>query len=1008
MLPTGMNAQVRTDFCTLVALIISGFLSPVVAQEVFIPDPGLNAAVRDTLHKPAGPLTQEDLLTLTNLNASRRNVRSVDGLEAARNLVSLDLQINRLTNFSLPGGLTKLTALDVSVNPLANFFLPNGLTNLTTLTLESAELTNLTLPADLTRLNSLDLFGNRFTSFTALSNLTSLVFLDLSFNSFTNFSFPRGLTNLTTFLIKGNSLTNITLPGDLTALNDLFLDQNQLGSFTVPAGLTNLLVLNLFFNQLTNLDLPSDLRNLLALDLDFNRFTSLDLPSNLARLSALHLRANLITSFILPAELTGLSYLDISANPLTNITLPAGLSRLTTLRLSENKLTNLALPVGMTNLVGLNLTENQLTNLVLPPDLHRLESLDVGGNQLISLALPAGLTNLVGLFFVGNQLTTVTLPPDMTQLIALGFLANPLTTFVLPETLAATNLAGDVASLRNQGVSVFTYPLAAELVRPRMFTGRFQFGITGPPGVYAIFGSTDLAAWSAIGTANNVLGSILFNDVSTNLPPQKFYRALLQSPPTNMVFISPNTFTMGSPTNDFDRNINEGPQTSVTLTHGFWIARSEVTQGEYLSVMGTNPSEFPGDLSRPVSSVTWLDATNYCAKLTERELASGRISPGSLYRLPTEAEWECAARAGTSTRFSYGDDPQYLSLTNYAWFLDFAILDLTVHSVGQKRPNSWGLYDMYGNVWEWCQDNYGTLPGGVQIDWSGPPSSLLRDKVMRGGAYDYPNSSCRSASRAFRFPLWPDSDVGFRVVLQTTPANMVFVPPNTFTMGSPTNELHRDVNEGPRTTVTLSLGFWIGKYEVTQEEYLSVTGTNPSQFPGDLSRPVSSVSWPDATNYCAKLTERELAAGRIPVGSRYRLPTEAEWECAARAGTTTRFSYGDDPDYISLPNYAWQSLDDGLTVHPVGQKLPNPWGLYDMAGNVFEWCQDWLGPLPGGFVTDPQGPPSNPIGWKIMRGGAFDVGGSACRSASRMFFGNHPALTDWNLGFRVVLDTGSR
>jgi len=246
----------------------------------------------------------------------------------------------------------------------------------------------------------------------------------------------------------------------------------------------------------------------------------------------------------------------------------------------------------------------------------------------------------------------------------------------------------------------------------------------------------------------------------------------------------------------------------------------------------------------------------------------------------------------------------------------------------------------------------------------------------------------------------------YRVLLQSPPTNMVFVPPNTFLMGSPTNELHRDTNEGPQTTVTLTRGFWIGKYEVTQAEYLSVTGTNPSQFPpGDLSRPVSSVSWPDATNYCWMLTQREIAAGRIPVGSEYRLPTEAEWECAARAGTTTRFSYGDDPDYSSLTNYAWQNFEDGLTVHPVGQKLPNPWGLYDMAGNVFEWCQDWLGPLPGGSVTDPQGPPSNSIGWKIMRGGAFDFGGSACRSASRNFFPNHPVLTDWNLGFRVVLVT---
>ena len=232
-----------------------------------------------------------------------------------------------------------------------------------------------------------------------------------------------------------------------------------------------------------------------------------------------------------------------------------------------------------------------------------------------------------------------------------------------------------------------------------------------------------------------------------------------------MVFVAPNTLTMGSPTNDLDASVNERPQTTVLLNHGYWIGKYEVTQGEYLAIMNTNPSTFSGDLSRPVESVTWLDASNYCARLTELDLAAGRIPPGSHYRLPTEAEWECAARAGTTTRFSYGDDPNYASTTNYAWFLDLAILDLTTHPVGQKLPNPWGLHDMHGNVWEWCEDNYGSLPGGVKIDPTGPDSTLLRDKVLRGGAYDYPNSSCRSASRIFRFPLWPDSDVGFRVVL---------------------------------------------------------------------------------------------------------------------------------------------------------------------------------------------------------------------------------------------------
>ena len=295
-------------------------------------------------------------------------------------------------------------------------------------------------------------------------------------------------------------------------------------------------------------------------------------------------------------------------------------------------------------------------------------------------------------------------------------LGNPLTTFVLSEPLAATNLAADVASLRNQGVSVFTYPLAVQLVRLRQPIGAFQFAITGPPGVYTVLGSTDLATWSAVGVATNPLGSVVFTDVTAHLSPQKFYRALLQSPPANMVFIPPNTFTMGSPTNELDRNIFEGPQTTVTLTRGFWIGKYEVTQGEYLAVMGTNPSDFPGDLSRPVSSVSWLDATNYCWLLTQRELAAGRIPAGSQYRLPTEAEWECAARAGTTTRFSYGDDPSYASLTNYAWFLDLGHPDLTVHPVGQKLPNPWGLYDMAGNVWEWCQDWYGDQPGGVQTD----------------------------------------------------------------------------------------------------------------------------------------------------------------------------------------------------------------------------------------------------------------------------------------------------
>ncbi len=213
----------------------------------------------------------------------------------------------------------------------------------------------------------------------------------------------------------------------------------------------------------------------------------------------------------------------------------------------------------------------------------------------------------------------------------------------------------------------------------------------------------------------------------------------------------------------------------------------------------------------------------------------------------------------------------------------------------------------------------------------------------------------------------------------------------------------RSTDEGPQTAVNITHGFWMGKYEVTQREYLAVLGSNPSQFTGDLSRPVETVSWLDATNYCAKLTQQELTAGRIPPGSHYRLPTEAEWEYAARAGTSSRFSYGDDPALTELTNYAWHAANSGSMTHSVGQKAPNPWGLYDTEGNVWEWCSDWQGTYPGGFETDPQGPASNAIGSKITRGGAWDGFETDCRSAKRMGFGVSPFLHDFILGFRIVL-----
>jgi formylglycine-generating enzyme required for sulfatase activity len=232
------------------------------------------------------------------------------------------------------------------------------------------------------------------------------------------------------------------------------------------------------------------------------------------------------------------------------------------------------------------------------------------------------------------------------------------------------------------------------------------------------------------------------------------------------------------------------------------------------------------------------------------------------------------------------------------------------------------------------------------------------------------------------------------------PPSLIWITPGTFLMGSPTNEADRSSEEGPPTQVTLTYGFWMGRHQVTQIEYQAIVGANPSFFIGDPNRPVEKVSWNDATNYCSQLTGQERLAGRLPAGYSYRLPTEAEWEYAARAGTTTRFSYGDDPAYTNLADYAWHASNSGSQTHPVGQKQPNPWGLYDMYGNVWEWCLDWYGHYPGGSVTDPKGP-SLSIAFHVLRGGSYASAGQYCRSASR--FSELPENRRDTVGFRVVL-----
>ena len=229
--------------------------------------------------------------------------------------------------------------------------------------------------------------------------------------------------------------------------------------------------------------------------------------------------------------------------------------------------------------------------------------------------------------------------------------------------------------------------------------------------------------------------------------------------------------------------------------------------------------------------------------------------------------------------------------------------------------------------------------------------------------------------------------------------NFVWIAPGQFVMGSPGSDPDFTSDEQPQTTVTLTKGFFIGKYEVTQGEYLAVTSSNPSSFPGDTNLPVETVTWQNATNYCRLLNIREATASRLPAGYAYRLPTEAEWEYAARAGSTNRFSWGEDYPYAALQNYAWYSTNSGGGTHLVGQKLPNTWGLYDTAGNVCEWVQDSAYFYSGGSITNPV--PALAGNNKIFRGGSHGDEATSCRPSYRNSISQSLSLNIF--GLRVVL-----
>jgi len=516
----------------------------------------------------------------------------------------------------------------------------------------------------------------------------------------------------------------------------------------------------------------------------------------------------------------------------------------------------------------------------------------------------------------------------------------------------------------------------------------------------------------------------------------------------------------------------ERPSHRVAISKDFYMAKYPVTQEQYSKLMGRNPSYFSAtgggkakvegmDTDRfPVETVSWQEAQEFCRKLSE---LTGRPCT-----LPTEAQWEYACRGGTTTPFYFGTSCNGTQV-NCRGSYPFGTAEKGPYlertcPVGSYPANPFGLYDMCGNVCQWCQDYCDAQPYdlSVSVDPQGPAYGPMR--VERGGGWDHECWGCRSAYRAGNGAANRYNNTGFRVVFapggngaslrqspapdMPTPASLdtgapaeakrshdrlelgnglkmefARIPAGEFSMGASDSDSvpHAD-NEKPQHKVKISRPFYMAIYPVTQEQYMKVMGLNPAEFSAtgrgerqvqgmDTGRfPVENASWDDAQEFCRRLSQR---TGRFCT-----LPTEAQWEYACRAGTSTPFYFGtwaNGAQGNCNGNQPCGTKEKGPYLGrtcPVGSYPPNPWGLHDMHGNVCQWCLDYWGERYYSVspAVDPTGPAdgSTPVSrqstgtWhkdcRVLRGGSWNDPplGSAWRGPWM------PFVRNLKFGFRVV------
>jgi formylglycine-generating enzyme required for sulfatase activity len=477
-----------------------------------------------------------------------------------------------------------------------------------------------------------------------------------------------------------------------------------------------------------------------------------------------------------------------------------------------------------------------------------------------------------------------------------------------------------------------------------------------------------------------------------------------------MVYVKKGSFQMGG----IGKGETWQKSFPVLINHDYWISTYEITQAQYNFLMKGLPL-ISKQKQIPKVNVAWSEALQFCKKLTIHKKLKDILIKGYEIRLPTEAEWEYAARGGSKSKnFLYSGSNK---LDTVGWNQDNSQDKL--HRVGLKMGNELGIFDMTGNASEFCLDS---CQDYSQIKQVNPFVSTGEGRVIRGGSF-----SCSFCGNFIRHPSTSKggSEIGFRIVLsKIIPPKILFnhkpeisrksySSKSKIIKGYDYNIPQRSlefvyVNTNCSTNVKYKhiKNFWIGRYEVTQKDYTNIMGKRDFYYVG-VNKPADFITWKQAYLFSKSLTKKESKLGRLPKGMRYRIPTIDEWEFAALGGcNSNRFKYSGSN---SIASVGWYTGNSKLLLKAVGQLKPNQLGIYDMSGNIAEWCSykpNWTKPQREIFKEFYK--------WGYLReikGGSFNTPSADCNilirpdtsSVENMYLGNSGNEQEEDFGFRIVL-----